>query len=190
MTVSTENAANSRTGRTSRPARVKVWDSFVRVFHWSLVILFGIAWYSGGIWDNPHLAAGYAVLALVLARIVWGFIGSRYARFSNFLYRPRTVLRYAMDVLHLRAHRYLGHNPLGGLMVLTLLATLLIICVSGVMMTMDAFWGVAWVDTLHAAATDVALVLVALHIAGVIFTSAEQRENLIRAMITGVKRAE
>ena len=77
---------NLEVGRAMRPAPVKVWDLFVRVFHWALVVAFAIAWYSGGIWDNPHLVAGYIVLALVVARIVWGFIGSRYARFSDFIY--------------------------------------------------------------------------------------------------------
>lgn len=179
---------SEQAGREERPAAVLVWDRFVRFFHWMLVVLFTASWYSGGIWDTPHLAAGYGVLALILARIAWGFFGSRFARFSDFIYPARAVFGYTNDVLRLRAHRYLGHNPLGGLMVLALLGTLVVICVSGVMMTMDAFWGVAWVDTLHAGATNVALALVALHIGGVIFTSIEQRENLVRAMITGRKR--
>ncbi|MCZ7594296.1 MAG: cytochrome b/b6 domain-containing protein [Hyphomicrobium sp.] len=189
MTARPDRAAGFDLGRISRPESIKVWDAFVRVFHWSLVISFAVAWYSGGIWDNPHLIAGYLVLALVVARVVWGFIGSRYARFSDFIYDPRATLRYGAAMLHLRAPRFLGHNPLGGVMVLTLLATLLVICVSGAMMTTDTFWGVAWVDTLHATASTLALILVGLHVGGVIFTSLEHGENLVRAMITGRKRA-
>lgn len=188
MTARPDRAAGFDSGRIARPESTKVWDACVRVFHWSLVTSFAVAWYSGGIWDNPHLIAGYLVLALVVARIVWGFIGSPYARFSDFIYGPRATLRYTAALLRRRAPRFLGHNPLGGAMVLALLATLLVIGVSGVMMTTDAFWGVAWVDTLHAAASTLALILVGLHVGGVIFTSLEHGENLVRAMITGRKR--
>ena len=173
----------------TRDQVVKVWDPFVRVFHWALVVAFATAWYSGGIWDSPHLVAGYIVLALVVARIVWGFIGSRYARFSDFIYGPRVMHRYLADMLRMRAPRYLGHNPLGGAMVITLLATLLVICITGVMMTSDAYWGVKWVDNLHATASTFALILIGLHIGGVIFAGIEHSENLVRAMVTGMKRA-
>lgn len=168
---------------------VRVWDLFVRVFHWSLVITFATAWYTGGIWDQPHLAAGYLVLALILARIVWGFVGSRYALFSSFVYPPQIIVRYIRDMVHLRAARYLGHNPAGGAMVIALLAMLLILCITGIMMTTDAFWGVQWVDNLHSSASNIALILVALHVGGVVFASIEHGENLARAMITGFKRS-
>jgi cytochrome b len=181
---------NPKAGREMRPALVKVWDPFVRVFHWALVAAFATAWYSGGIWDNPHLVAGYIVLALVGARLVWGFIGSRYARFSDFMYSPRVMLRYSADMLRMSAPRYLGHNPVGGAMVITLLATLLVICITGVMMTTDAYWGVQWVDNLHATASTFALILIGMHIGGVIFAGIEHGENLVRAMVTGVKRAQ
>ena len=186
--MSTEAGHTLETGRIARPDSVKVWDLFVRVFHWLLVILFAVAWYSGGIWDNPHLAAGYFIFGLVVARIVWGFVGSPHARFSDFIYGPRTILLHIADMLRMRAPRYLGHNPAGGAMVIMLLATLIVVCISGVMMTTDAFWGVKWVDRLHETASTIALVLVALHVGGVIFASIEHGENLVRAMITGRKR--
>ena len=186
--MSTEAGHALETGRIARPDSVKVWDLFVRVCHWLLVILFAVAWYSGGIWDNPHLAAGYFIFGLVVARIVWGFVGSRHARFSDFIYGPRTILLHIADMLRMRAPRYLGHNPAGGAMVIMLLATLIVVCISGVMMTTDAFWGVRWVDRLHETASTIALVLVALHVGGVIFASIEHGENLVRAMITGRKR--
>ena len=186
--MSTEAGHALETGRIARPDSVKVWDLFVRVCHWLLVILFAVAWYSGGIWDNPHLAAGYFIFGLVVARIVWGFVGSPHARFSDFIYGPRTILLHIADMLRMRAPRYLGHNPAGGAMVIMLLATLIVVCISGVMMTTDAFWGVKWVDRLHETASTIALVLVALHVGGVIFASIEHGENLVRAMIIGRKR--
>jgi cytochrome b len=168
---------------------VEVWDLFVRIFHWLLVITFATAWYTGGIWDKPHLTSGYFVLALILARIVWGFVGSRYALFSNFVYPPRTIFLYLRDMAHLRAPHYVGHNPAGGAMVIALLTILLVLCITGIMMTMDAFWGVRWVDNLHATASNIALVLIALHVGGVVFASIEHGENLVRSMITGIKRS-
>ena len=187
--MSAETGRTLESGCILRPDSVKVWGLFVRVFHWLLVALFALAWYSGGIWDQPHLAAGYCILALVVARIVWGFVGSRYARFSNFIYGPRVTLRYMADMVRMRAPRYLGHNPAGGAMVIALLATLMVLCISGVMMTTDAFWGVKWVNSLHAVASTTALIFVGLHVGGVIFASIEHGENLARAMITGWKRA-
>lgn len=168
---------------------VKVWDLFVRLFHWMLVFTFAMAWYTGGIWDQPHLAAGYFVLVLVVGRIVWGFVGSRYSLFSDFIHRPRFIVLYMADMMHRRTPRYLGHNPAGGVMVIALLAILLVLCITGIMMTTGTFWGVQWVDSLHAAASNVALILIALHVGGVVFASIEHGENLVRAMITGFKRS-
>ena len=93
------------------------------------------------------------------------------------------------DMVRMRAPRYLGHNPAGGAMVIALLATLMVLFITGVMMTTDAFWGVKWVNSLHPMASTIALVLVGLHVGGVIFASIEHGENLARAMITGWKRA-
>ena len=177
------------TGHEERPVSIKVWDRFVRFFHWALVAAFGAAWYSGGIWDTPHLAAGYSVLALIMARIVWGFAGSRYARFSEFIRSPQVTAIYIADMLRLRAPRYVGHNPAGAVMVGLLLVVLLVLCVSGILMTTDAFWGVKWVDSLHATASTTALVLIGLHIGGVVSASIEHKDNLVMSMITGLKRA-
>lgn len=109
----------------STPASVKVWDPLVRLFHWSLVAAFAIAWLTGDEESRLHELAGYAVIGLVLVRIVWGFVGTRYARFSDFVYRPSTVLGYAREILRGKPKHYLGHNPLGGMMVLALLVSLL-----------------------------------------------------------------
>ena len=109
----------------SAPNQVKVWDPLVRIFHWSLVATFAIAYLTGDEESRLHELAGYAVLGLVALRVVWGFIGTRYARFRDFVYRPSAVTAYARGMLAGKPKRYLGHNPLGGAMVIALLISLL-----------------------------------------------------------------
>ena len=115
----------------STPDSVKVWDPLVRLFHWSLVAAFAIAWLTGDEESRLHELAGYAVIGLVLVRIVWGFVGTRYARFSDFVHRPSAVLGYAREMLIAKPKHYLGHNPLGGMMILALLVSLLAAGVTG-----------------------------------------------------------
>ena len=110
---------------------VKVWDSLVRLFHWSLVIGFTVAYLSGEDESALHINAGYVVLGLILFRLVWGFVGTKHARFADFIYRPSTVIDYTRDLLARRPQHYYGHNPLGGLMVIALLLGLLGTSVSG-----------------------------------------------------------
>lgn len=105
--------------------RVKVWDLGVRVFHWSLVILFVVSYLSGEEDDSMlHIYSGYGVLALIVFRVVWGFIGTRHARFSDFVHGPRITVEYAKSMLSGKPRHYLGHNPLGGWMVVVLLLAL------------------------------------------------------------------
>lgn len=110
---------------------IKVWDIAVRVFHWSLVVLFFVAYFTGDEEDMLHVYAGYGVLALVAFRIVWGLIGTKYARFTNFIYGPAATVRYAKSVFSRKPLHYLGHNPLGGWMVVALLLSLIGTCWSG-----------------------------------------------------------
>lgn len=182
-------AAGSEAGGAMPPATVKVWDPFVRIFHWSLVALFAFAFLTGDEWQNPHELAGYAIAGLVAARILWGLFGSRHARFSDFVRSPLRILGFLKDTATLSAPRYLGHNPAGGAMVIALLAAVGVIAATGYMMTTDAYWGVGWVEEAHEIAAWATLGLVALHVAGVVLASVEHRENLVRAMITGRKRA-
>ncbi len=167
---------------------VRVWDLLVRVLHWSLVAAVIGAWLTREGEDPRHLQIGYAVLAIVALRIVWGFAGPRYARFIDFVRSPRATAEYLGKLVLHREPHYVGHNPLGGWMILMLLATTAGICISGWLYTTDRFWGVAWVGELHEFLTDALIVFVVLHVAGVIFTSIRQRENLVTAMITGTKK--
>lgn len=168
--------------------RVLVWDPLLRLFHWSLVAAFTIAFLAeeGESWHN---GAGYVVLGLLAFRLAWGFVGPRYARFSDFMPTPRRVLGYLRGLLHGRPERHLGHNPAGAVMILFLLATLLVAAGSGALMVTDRFWGVEWVEELHEVASYAALVLVGIHVLGVAVSSLLHRENLVRAMITGRKPA-
>jgi cytochrome b len=119
------------TQHETAPKEVKVWDPLVRIFHWSLVAIFAFAYVSGEQESRLHELAGYAVLALVGIRILWGFVGTRHARFRDFVAGPGTVLGYARDLVTGRAQRYLGHNPLGGAMIIALLVSITATGVSG-----------------------------------------------------------
>jgi len=116
------------------PNEIRVWDPVVRIFHWSLVAAFTIAWLTGEDESRLHELAGYAVIGLVLIRVVWGFVGTKYARFRDFIHRPSTVLAYARDMLAGKSKRYLGHNPLGGMMIIALLLSLLAASVTGLVL--------------------------------------------------------
>jgi cytochrome b len=171
------------------PAQIKVWDVFVRLFHWSLVGLFALAFLTSGDGELPHQLAGGAVAALVSARIVWGFRGPRHARFASFLRGPGEILAFLRQTLRFAAPRHLGHNPAGGLMVAALLATMLALAATGLPQILSAFDGVSWIGKAHKAAAFLALGLIGLHLIGVIVASLEHREDLVRAMLTGFKRA-
>ena len=170
-------------------ATTRVWDAFVRVFHWSLVASFAVAWVSGDDWKTLHIWAGYAAAALIAMRLIWGLVGTHYARFSQFVRSPLVVASYLRDVTTGREARYLGHNPAGGAMITALLATLTGLCVSGWLLTTDAFWGSELMEGMHETLANLALVLVGLHIAGVLWASIRHHENLLRSMVTGIKRA-
>lgn len=172
-----------------RQTTIKVWDSFVRLFHWSLATSFAVAWLTAGEWRDLHEWAGYSAAALIALRVVWGITGPRYARFAQFLRSPVEVLRYLAAMLRSREPRHLGHNPAGGFMILALLLTMAATAATGWMFTLDAFWGVQWVEEAHELLANLLLALVLLHVAGVLFASVHHRENLVRAMVTGRKRS-
>jgi cytochrome b len=175
-------------GGATPPATVKVWDPFIRVFHWSLAMLLLVAYATGDEIERLHIAAGYTIAGLVALRLVWGFVGPEHARFSSFVRPPREVLAYLRDISMLRAPRYLGHNPAGGAMVVALLVMVSGTCATGYAVTTDAFWGARWVEEVHEVCANLTLGLVIVHVLGVIVASFEHNENLVKSMITGRKR--
>ena len=166
-----------------------MWDRVVRVLHWALAATCIAAWVTTEVGLRWHTPAGYAALALVASRVVWGFLGTRYARFAQFLRSPRATWRYARQALRSEAPRYLGHNPLGGWMAVALWAAVALLGFTGWLFSTDMFWGEAWLDRTHAVMGWSLLALVALHIAGVVHTARLHRERLVSAMFTGRKPA-
>ena len=117
-----------------KPTQVKVWDPAVRFFHWSLVSAFVIAYITEEDLLSVHTWAGYLIVGLLVVRIIWGFIGTQYARFSDFVHSPSTIIQFLKNTLALRAKRYLGHNPAGGAMVMLLIFSLLATTTSGILL--------------------------------------------------------
>jgi cytochrome b len=177
-----------KAGGATPPVEVKVWDPFVRVFHWSLATLFLVAYVTGDEAEQVHIVAGYAIAGLVALRIVWGVVGPTHARFSNFIRTPRQVLAYLRDVALFKAPRYLGHNPAGGAMITALLVMLVLTGATGIMMTTDTYWGAKWVEEVHEAFANLTVGLIVFHVLGVFIASFEHGENLVKSMITGRKR--
>ncbi len=166
---------------------ILVWDALVRVLHWSLVLTVGAAWltrHSPGRW---HEWLGYATLAIVVTRTTWGFIGSGHARFADFIASASVTAAYARTVFSGREARFVGHNPLGGWMVIALLLQVALVGFTGWLYTTDRFWGVGWVEELHETLSNILFGFVALHILGVVLTSVRHRENLPAAMLHGRK---
>jgi len=181
-------ATGAREGPADDGRTVRVWDPLVRIFHWSLLAGVVIAWATADEVQAVHEVVGYGIAGLLAVRIVWGFIGSTHARFSDFIYRPSAVAAHLVATARLSAKRYLGHNPAGGAMIIALLAMLTLTCATGIAMTTEAYADVHWVEEVHEVIVNGLLVLVALHVAGVLVASLEHRENLVRAMVTGRKR--
>lgn len=181
--------------------RIKVWDPVVRIGHWTLVIAFFTAYFTEDDFLTAHVWAGYVIGAVVCVRLIWGFIGSENARFKNFLRSPSATITYLSDLVRKRSKRYVGHNPAGAAMILTLLIFLAGTVFSGVVLYgMEegagplASWLTASADReelweeIHEIFANLTLLLVGLHIAGMLFSSRVHRENLVKAMFTGRKR--
>jgi cytochrome b len=170
-------------------SKVKVWDIAVRLFHWSLVATV-VATYLLTEQRSLHRNLGYIVLALIGFRLIWGFIGTDHARFASFIPGPRRLVSYLRDIALRREARHLGHNPAGAAMIVALLLTLMAIGATGYMMGMDRYFGQEWVEDAHKLLVNGLIVLVFLHLAGVAVASLRHRENLVVAMVTGLKNAD
>jgi cytochrome b len=136
-----------------------------------------------------HEWIGYAALAIVAMRIVWGAIGPRYARFRQFVLGPMATLQYASAAVARAEPRYVGHNPLGAWMIVALLSIVALTGVSGWLSITDRFWGEEWLQDTHEALANLLIALVAFHVGGVVYASMRHRENLFAAMLNGRKRA-
>ena len=178
-----------------------VWDGFVRVFHWSLAVLFAISVASGkvgGEWIDWHMKSGYAILALVTFRLIWGFVGGEYARFVSFLTGPIRALKFAKGLLGKTHQHVIGHNPVGGWMVIVMLLLLATQAVLGLFSNdeiattgpLARYVSDATSITLmgrHRLVGNVLLALVGIHIAAVLFHVFVKKEGLVRAMFSGKK---
>jgi cytochrome b len=185
MSESRDRAGGAASGRRTQ----RIWDPAVRIFHWSLVTAVGIDMLLEAGTDL-HAAAGYAVLGLIAFRFIWGFVGTRHARFASFITGPGAVGRYLRSLPTSHPERHLGHNPAGALMILALIAILALVAGSGALLNTDAFWGSEWLEETHEIAANSLFILVPLHVLGAVVSSIIHRENLVRAMVTGRKEIE
>jgi cytochrome b len=197
--------ANSNLGNHPMPAleaessTVKVWDPLVRVFHWSLVFFFILAFITEDDWLELHVQAGYVVSYLVGFRLLWGLVGTRNARFLSFVKSPAVMLSYLKTLLKFKVPHYLGHNPLGAAMVIILLLGIILVSLSGMVIiaaegngplagTFMASWNADWMEEVHEFFANFTLLMVIVHVSGVIFSSLIEGENLVKAMLTGRKK--
>ena len=183
--------------------KIRVWDLPVRLFHWALVVLLAVSYFTaraGGEWMKFHFWSGYTIFALVLFRIAWGFVGSTTARFTDFVKGPSAAIAHLRDLLGRGRPREAGHNPVGGAMVVALLLAVLLQVVAG-LFSADTDTGMVngplalvvadkWVEratAFHRFWINVLLWMVALHVLAALVYLAWKRQNLIGAMITGRK---
>lgn len=202
---------------------VKVWDPIVRFGHWTLVIAFFTAYFTEDDFLTVHTWTGYIIATVVFIRIIWGFIGSPYAKFSNFIYKPSKIWGYLKNLIARKEQHYIGHNPAGGAMVIALLLCLSMTAISGMKLyaveedkgpfSVTVQIGIKeavasspdndkhdermankedeefWEET-HEIFVNLTLLLVFLHIGGMIASSIIDKENLIKAMLTGKKEVD
>jgi len=183
--------------------KIRIWDLPVRLFHWTLVVLMVVSYVTaqvGGDWMKLHFWSGYTILTLLLFRIVWGFVGSTTARFTHFVKGPVAAIEHLKELAATDRPRDIGHNPLGGAMVLALLAGVLLQVIAG-LFSADTDEGTVsgplanlapdkWVDratAFHHFWVNILLVLVALHVLAALIYLVWKRQNLIGAMFTGHK---
>lgn len=185
---------------TPLSSSVPVWDWSIRLFHWSMPVLMALLWYYAGEDMDKHMLFAQILISLVLYRVIWGFIGTPYARFSHFVYHPRHIVAYLRASLTPQKPVYLSHNPMGGIMVLVLLGGLLLQAGTGLFATDDIFYTGPLYDYVTGDTAEQMtrwhkrwfywgmLVLVGLHVCAVLLYRL-RGENLVGPMITGRKQA-
>jgi cytochrome b len=172
---------------TPSAQRVLVWDAPVRVFHWLAVLCFAGAWITAESerWRLLHVTLGYTMAGLVAFRLVWGLIGTRHARFANFVRGPRAVMRYLGSLLRGRPEHHVGHNPAGALAIVGLLGLVSLVSVTG-WAAYNEVWG-EWAEDWHEGVANALMALVVVHVAAVALSSWLHHENLVGAMVSGRK---
>jgi len=181
------------------PSSIKAWDPLIRIFHWSLVFFFLLAFITEDDWMDLHVQAGYAVSFLIGFRLVWGLVGTRNARFMNFVKTPDVVKSHLFKMLSLKPPHYLGHNPVAAVMVMLLLLNIALVSFTGLVTiategqgplanTFFATWRGEWMEEIHEFFANFTLLLVFAHVIGVVISSFLERENLVKAMVTGKKK--
>jgi cytochrome b len=168
--------------------KIRIWDAPVRVFHWLLALSFAGAYLTAEseVWRLLHVTLGYTLGGLLVFRLVWGVVGTRYARFSSFVRGPAAVLRYLQSIKARQPEHHLGHNPAGAVAILLLMGLGLGLAATGYATYNDL--GPGWLAELHDLLGNAMLLVVLVHLLGVATASLQHRENLVRAMLTGFKR--
>jgi len=196
-----DNKTETSSTDNDRPVAIPVWDLPTRLFHWLLVVLVALSFTTGSIGGNAmqyHECSGFAILILLVFRIIWGFVGSRTSRFSYFAKGPATLWRYAVTLVRGKSERYLGHNPLGGWSVLAMLLVLLAQAATGLFANDDIItegplylWVSKplsdWLTGVHRLNRYLIMVLVVTHVSAVLFYLLVKHENLIKPMFSGIK---
>ncbi len=187
--------------KNSNNNTIKVWDPLIRIFHWSLVFFFFLAFITEDDWMTIHSYAGYSIALLVLFRLIWGFIGTRHARFSDFITSPVQLKVYLKQLIGGKSKRHIGHNPAGAAMVVVLIISLSLTVFSGTALfateglgplsgTFLSTWSEDLLEDIHEFFANFTLFMVIAHVGGVLLSSLLHRENLIRSMVTGLKQKE
>lgn len=170
------------------PAARMIWDPVVRLFHWTLALAFLLNYAVIEDGGETHERVGYYCLAILSVRVVWGFVGPRNARFSDFFPTPARVRHHVTLLRRGRIEAHEGHNPLGGLMILALMICVALTGLTGWMLELDAFWGEDWAEELHEAMANLTMILVLVHVSAVLLFSWLGPVNLVRTMITGRRK--
>jgi cytochrome b len=186
----------------TKQQRIRVWDPLVRIFHWSLAACFLIAYVVEDDMLNLHVLAGSIVFGLIIFRLIWGVMGTEHSRFADFICSFKQIIQHLRDLVRLHPAQHTGHTPVGGVMIFLLLLGLLILTLSGIMLyalegALLPFAGLmtgvdldttVLIEHIHGWAADLLVLFILFHVAGVLFESLLQKQNLVRAMITGYKK--